>query len=191
MYEQPIEDFIQYTDIHGITYVASKPNDLEPWFDEMIERHGLPNLTHMFPYVTLVLDKETGMLKTWKPCNYNARVTNAFHILLAQELDKRYQQDNQQEFPLDLERFFPKVDIPEERNIEYDIDNILLKDNELYEMTNDLPEYITIKNPPPNSHPNKDSYGNYRVPKSNFPSYAYRYNSYLPQYSTFGNRYPF
>ena len=195
MYEYPIEDFMQYTDRAGRSYVASQPKDLEPWFDDMIERYGLRTLTQMFPYVTLVLDHNTGMLTTWQPCRYNARVTNAFHLLLAQELDQKSVQDSQEEFPLDLERFFPKVDVPEEKTIEYVLDDILEKESDRYGMEYDsMPEYINIWMPPTGSHPNKDQYGNYRAPKSNIQSYNwYRpqyYNSYLPQYYTF-TQYPF
>lgn len=195
MFDQPIEDTIQYTDRFGRSYVASHPKDLEPWFNDMIERYGLKVLTQMFPYVTLVLDKETGMLKTWQPCSYNARVTNAFHLLLAQELDQKSATDSQEEFPLDLERFFPKVDIPEERTLEYDLDKVIEKDSDRYAMDYEgLPEYIPIYMPQPGAHPNKDSYGNYRSPKQSIPNYNWynrpQYNSYLPQYYTF-DQYPF
>lgn len=190
MYTQPIEDFLQYTDRNGRTYVASKPKDLEPWFDDMIERYGIEQLTSMFPYVTLVLDQETGMLKTWVPCKYNAKVTNAFHILLAQKMDKRYVSDNKEEFALDLEKYFPKEDKPECKYIEYDMNGVIESGNEGYEIDyNSIPLCINVTPPPPNSHPNKDRYGNYRTPKPKSYGYYnyYNYNpySYLPQYQTF------
>ena len=197
MFDKPIEDIVQYTDRFGKSYVASHPHDLEPWFNDMIERYGLRVLTQMFPYMTLVLDKDTGMLKTWQPCNYNARVTNAFHLLLAQELDQNYSRDSQEEFALDLERFFPKTDIPEERTLEYDLNSVIEKDSDRYAIDYDgMSDNILIYMPHPGAHPNKDSYGNYRAPKSNIPNYNWnwynrpQYNSYLPQYYTF-NQYPF
>ena len=190
MYNQPVEDFIQYTDRNGKNYIASKPNDLEPWFNDMINRYGLETLCNMFPYVTLVLDTNTGMLQTWVPCKYNAKVTNAFHILLAQKLDERYVSDNQEEFALDLEKYYPKKDKVEDHYIEYDMNTVLETDKDRYNMDlMNMPEYITIASPPPNSHPNKDARGNYRTPNSqvNYMGY-YNYSnpySYLPQYQTF------
>lgn len=186
MYNQPIEEFTQYIDRNGVVYVSSKPKDLEPWFNDMIERYGLYQLVSMFPYVTLVLDTNTGMLKTWAPCNYNAKVTNAFHILLAKQTDERYKNDTQEEFALDLEKYFPKEDIPEYRYIEYNKDDIIESDKDRYGIDYDsMPDSICIKPPPPNSHPNKDNYGNYRTAKPTIQTYGY-YNpySYLPQYQT-------
>ena len=88
-YEQPIESFMQYTDKNGINYVSSMiDKEIEPWFNEMVENYGLQTLTKMFPYITLVVDDKTGMLKPWTSCTYNARITNAFHLLLAQAQDK-------------------------------------------------------------------------------------------------------
>lgn len=191
MYDQPVEDFIQYTDRNGKNYIASKPNDLEPWFNDMIKRYGLETLTKMFPYVTLVLDKNTGLLQTWMSCNYNAKVTNAFHILLAQKMDKRYVSDTQEEFALDLEKYFPKKDKVEDHYIEYDLNSVLESEKDLHSLDFDsMPEYITIASPPPNSHPNKDSRGYYRTPNSqvNYLGYYNAYSnpySYLPQYQTF------
>lgn len=194
MYEAPIEEFIQYTDRKGNNYVASKPKDLEPWFNDMIERYGLNVLVNMFPYVTLVIDQETGLLKTWNSCRYNAKITNAFHILLAKKMDEKYNEDNQEEFALDLERFFPKVDTVEEKNIEYNKESII-EDTPKTGYSIDyehMPDQIKIQSPAPNSHPNKDAYGNYRSPKPPIQSYNWnnnQYYSYLPRYQTF-NQFP-
>lgn len=193
-YEQPIEDFMQYTNKNGVNFVASKPKnlDLEPWFDDMIERYGLKTLTSMFPYVTLVVDKETGMLKTWKPCSYNARVTNAFHVLLAEELDKQNEETIKEEYDINLERHFPKQDKKIDRNIGFDTANIIAKDTDGYTIDcENMPEFVTVKAIPKGWHPNRDANGNYKSAKQQlYPIYGYYNNySYLPQYQTF-TQYP-
>lgn len=189
MYSYPVEEFVQYTDRNGKNYIASKLNDLEPWIQDMVEKYDLEQLTRMFPYITLVLDPNTGMLKPWTPCNYNAKVTNIFQVLLAQKEDKRFVSDTQEEFSLDLEKYFPKKDIPETRYIEYDLSHIIENEKDLYPLDlTHMPEYITIFSPPPNSHPNKDSRGNYRTPNSQFNYMInpyYNPYSYIPQYQTF------
>lgn len=194
-YEQPIEDFMQYTDKQGINYVASKPQDLnlEPWFNDMIERYGLQTLTTMFPYVTLVLDKSTGMLKPWQPCNYNARITNAFHVLYAQERDSKPVEEKQDEYELNLTRHFPQKDPPIERNIGFEAEKMIAGEGDGYSIDYEhMPETVALPPQPKNWHPNKDANGNYRSPKPQIPLYTGYYNnysSYLPQYQTF-TQYP-
>ena len=195
---QPIEEFMQYTDKQGNTYVASPPQDssLEPWFNDMVERYDLYQLTQMFPYVTLIVDPDTRMLKPWTTCSYNAKVTNAFHILLAQAKDSQMG-----EYGLEnLEQCFSDVS-DEPRNINAPApEKIIMTDKDGYQINyNNLPNYVIIE-PLRNWHPNKDPYGNYK--RSNYHYYDYPYTpypggfvpinnySYLPSYQTF-TMYPF
>lgn len=180
---RPIEDFIQYINSEGTVFIAIPPqdSDLEPWFNEMVDCYGLEQLTQIFPYVTLVLDEDTGILKPWKECSYNAKVTNAFHILLQKKKDEESQCYGLE----NLEKCFPIVDEkPQMINPPTDKDIIMSdKDGYRFDYTK-LPEYIIIE-PLKNWHPNKDAYGNYMSP------YHQYYNNYTTPYPGGFNNYSY
>lgn len=186
---QPIEEIDQFIDSDGRVYVSSKiSDDLEPWFEDMISRYGLEKLIYMFPYVTLVLDNNTGFLKPWKPCSYNARVTNAFHIKWAKEKNNMALES---EYGLSLSKYYPKEDEPVIRDIGINVSRIIMNKNELFSPNYDsMPEIIRIDPMPKNWHPNRDSNGNY-LSYLNYVQRPYQYNnipkysSYLPNYRTF------
>ena len=205
-FDKPIENIIQYTDKKGINYVASSPRDmdLEPWFDQMIESYGLFQLAKMFPYITLVLNTETGLLEPCQPVRYNAKVTNGFHLMLAKERDENPEK-YATEFKLHLEDAFPDHDEPEVRDVEFPgIDKFLLREEDGFGIDNEkLPESVSFK-PIKNWHPNRDANGNYMTGSYYNPygpmgyqsgyqnPYAMNTPSYLPSYlPSYQSQYPF
>lgn len=201
----PNEKLQQYTDRQGINYVACYPSDdLEPWFQEMIERYGLEMLVQMYPYQTLVLDPKTGFLRTYYPCRYNAKITNAFHLQLAKLRNSNqvtFKDADQEWYSLRLAEAFPDHDDPEVRDVSPPTSSSFVATEEDGYGLNlgNLPESIPLK-AVSGWHPNRDANGNYMSaqqynvgpynpywsPYTPYPG-GYNYypnNTYLPQYRT-------
>lgn len=202
----PRERLQQYTDLQGRNYVACYPQDVEaePWFRDMIEQYGLERLTQLFPYQTLVLDPETGFLKTYNPCSYNARLTNGFHLLAAILRDSG-DQEQMRVFGLKLAEAYPDHDEPEVRDISPPTASVLVAtEQDGYGLKLDnLPETIPIQ-AVRGWHPNRDVNGNYMAPQQYTASYwnpypgGYSYfdnqpnpYTYLPKYNMRNDQYPF
>lgn len=192
MFEQPIEEYEQFIDSDGVVYVATKISDnIQPWFDYMIERHGLSNLIQMFPYVTLVIDQRNGLLQPCYPCKYNAKITNNFHIKWAKEMKNKAHELKLNEYSLNLTQYFPKENQPIIRDIGIDTSRLITTQSDLFTPDyNSLPDVVHFSSLPTNWHPNRDSNGNYLSARMSNNQYNYynipRYtSSYLPSYRTF------
>lgn len=183
----PKERLQQYTDKQGRNYVACVPQDagLEPWFQEMVEAYGLERLTQAFPYQTLVLDPETGFTRTFAPCSYNAKLTNAFHLLAAQLRDSG-STDQDGNYGLRLAEAYPDHDEPEVRDVSPPVpSNFVATEQDGYRMQLDqLPESVPIETVK-GWHPNKDAYGNFMSPQQFAMAY---WNPYPGGYSYFANQ---
>lgn len=196
----------QYTDHQGRNYVACYPQDVEAdhWFHDMIEQYGLERLVQLFPYQTMVLDPETGLLKTYYPCSYNARLTNGFHLLAAISRDSG-NQEQMRVVGLKLAEAYPDHDDQEVRDVSPPTASVLVAtEQDGYGLKfDDLPETISVQ-AVRGWHPNRDSYGNYMTPQQFTASYwnpypgGYSYfanqtnpYTYLPRYNTVNTQYPF
>lgn len=191
----PKERLQQYTDRQGRNYVACFPQDtgLEPWFQDMVEAYGLERLTQAFPYQTLVLDPETGFTRTYCPCSYNAKLTNAFHLLAAQLRDAGYTNDPEREYSLRLAEAYPDHDDPEVRDVSPPTTSTFVAtEQDGYGMHLDaMPETIPLQ-AVRGWHPNKDANGNFMSPQQYAASYWNPYPggfNYFAQQSTYLPRY--
>lgn len=99
----PVEDLFGYTNIAGEDFIGVAPDiSIERWFNDLIEQYGLEQLVQMYPYQPMKVNKETGIIEPISPdCNYNARVTNCFHVLYQRRRDKMIQQSVQQASPVE------------------------------------------------------------------------------------------
>ena len=80
---------IGYTDLDGNDYIGIRPDfDNEPWFQDMMNQEGLENLCKEYPYQPMKVNKDTGMMESIGQCEYNARVTNCFHVIYHMRLDE-------------------------------------------------------------------------------------------------------
>lgn len=97
---EPIEkdDIISYTDKDGNDYIAVGVDfENEDWFSKLIETEGLENLCQKYPYQPLKVDKNTGLLVPINECDYNAKLTNGFHVIYQMRKEK-LEQNNQYGF---------------------------------------------------------------------------------------------
>ena len=176
----PNERLRQYTDRNGHTYVACFPDeDSEPWFQKMIDEYGLLQLVDLFPYQTLVLNPETGFTETSQPCRYNAKITNGFHLLLAQLRDTLPPPESFEGYKLRLAEAYPDHDEPEVRDVSPPTPSDFVQtEQDGYQLNlEDVPE--TIKLPAVKGwHPNRDASGNYLSAQQ----YQYSWNPYYNPY---------
>ena len=197
----------QYRDYNGNILVAGYPIDdnLEPWFNDMIEQYGLVKLCEMYPYQIIIKD-ESGEFKPAVDCTYNALVTNGFHMRLAMQNDALIEREG---YRLRLADAYPDHDEPVVRDIAPPTaDKIIEKEEDGYRIDYEhMPEQVTLK-APEGFHPNKDANGNYMAnPKvssnnwgywgnnygyygSSWGSNPWSYNSYSSIYP-YGSSYPF
>lgn len=90
----PVEELFGYTNLNGEDFIGVAPEiTLEDWFNDMIQKYGLEQLIQMYPYQPLKVNKETGIVEPISnDCEYNAKLTNCFHVIYQKRRDKMIQQ---------------------------------------------------------------------------------------------------
>ena len=91
MYEGCIDELEQYKDKNGRVWVSLKIKDdkIKKWIEDCLSKYSLQQLTSYYPYIVLVLDKNTGRVVPQVKGIGDARYTNYFHILAAKESDNK------------------------------------------------------------------------------------------------------
>ena len=188
----PIEPINQYIDSYGNVYVAldieNKP-DAKAFVDATIREIGLDRAVLQYAYIPMKLIDR--LLVQTKKVDYDARVTNNFHIMKAKLNDESYK--------LNLQNIYTLKEEKDPLVVSLNTSNVIINENEGIGITpNDKrsEEPIMIKQVK-NWHPNKDANGNYMSAQqmSNYANYLnsvtsspYYGQSYL---SNTGFQYPF
>lgn len=203
----------QIQDINGQYYVAVSPecDGQQEWFNYMLNTYDLYSLVTMFPYVVLKLDENSGRVYQTVQTNYNARVTNGFHVLYVYNMQRHsdygfgmnfvFTDGSNDAYGLNLESAYHKE--PEKveytiglnpENIVYDVNN----DPGAYAIDNDkLPDEIVFDYLPEGWNPNKDAYGRYKTNASGYSTQFYNpylnsssniySNAYIPNSPVYGS----
>ena len=193
----------QIQDVNGQYYVAVSPecDGQQDWFNYMLNTYDLYSLVTMFPYVVLKLDENSGRVYQTVQTNYNARVTNGFHVLYVSNMQRHMQygfganlvvtDNSNNTYALNLESAYHKerevveytIPMNPEKMV-YDVNN----DPTAYSIENDkLPEEIVFEYLPEGWNPNKDAYGRYKTNQNGYSTQFY--NPYLNSANIYSNAY--
>lgn len=105
-----------YKDRNGYEWIGvGVDSTQEQWFNNIIQQYSLQKLCEMYPYQPLRVDKDTALLVPVFNCEYNAKLTNCFHVLYHMRLDEWKEK---QENPM-------KASLVEEPGIGFNVSNLV------------------------------------------------------------------
>ena len=178
----PLEKIVQYKDTYGNIYVSIDPeaNPVHKKFiDDSLAAKSIDELVIMYPYIPLKLINR--LLIQTVVANYDARVTNYFHILKVSKSEASVN--------LHLEDIYSKEEKKDNAIVSLNAKDVIINDRDGIGMTpNDERSDKPIEIPQvENWHPNRDANGNY-MSAQQMSNYA-NYLSYVASSPYYGQSY--